>query len=342
MSIPWAVITFMDSYKGILPWRLGLGLTVFFCTENFHGVLQRHKNDASREPLGFSFSSELALGDSDSTQPFSPSSVPDFISSAVSLVLSVPSNCSLLALGDSDSTQPFCLDFFLVNSASPLVDGAPISSNSVASDSRFPFSLQTLLRHWLMVLQFHRIQWLWFLFLRMMWLKNHKVWSLLWISSFRKDFLGLEILSDSIIAPSAVSLGFWFSFVCCAVASIQDGKAIETSLSLSFRCTRFCWSLLFVRHLRREEMLSTKSIVFALLDRNKQRCKSDILYRGSCVSVSVTDPTGASFVILFHSAWFCVGSADFTSLDFATEPRICLRSSPCLILIFVSVWRWFE
>jgi hypothetical protein len=28
--------------------------------------------------LGFSFSSELALGDSDSTQPFSPSSVPEF------------------------------------------------------------------------------------------------------------------------------------------------------------------------------------------------------------------------------------------------------------------------
>jgi hypothetical protein len=60
----------------------------------------------------------LALGDTDSTQPFSPPSVPDFTSSAVSLVFSVPSSYSL--------------DSFLVNSASPLVYSAPISSHSVA------------------------------------------------------------------------------------------------------------------------------------------------------------------------------------------------------------------
>lgn len=71
-------------------------------------------------PTAFnSFSSELPLGDTDSTQLSSPSSVPDFTSSAVSLVLSVPSSG--------------ILDFFLINYASPLVDGAPISSNSVAS-----------------------------------------------------------------------------------------------------------------------------------------------------------------------------------------------------------------
>ncbi len=60
----------------------------------------------------------LALGDTDSTQPCSSPSVPDFTSSAVSLVLSVPSSCRL--------------DSFWVNSASPLVDSAPISSHSVA------------------------------------------------------------------------------------------------------------------------------------------------------------------------------------------------------------------
>ncbi len=71
-----------------------------------------------RLPYFVSFSSELPLGDPDSTQPSSSSSVPGFTSYVVPLVLSVPSSGSL--------------DFFLVNSASPLVDGAPISSNPVA------------------------------------------------------------------------------------------------------------------------------------------------------------------------------------------------------------------
>ncbi len=97
-------------------------LVAFF---SFSSELPLGDTDSTSVPAAFvSFSSELQLGNTDSTQPSSPSSVPDFTSSAVSLVLSVPSSGSL--------------DFFLVNSASPLVDGSPISSNSVASSSRFP------------------------------------------------------------------------------------------------------------------------------------------------------------------------------------------------------------
>ena len=49
-------------------------------------------------------------------------------------------------------------------------------------------------------------------------------------------------------------------------------------------------------------MLFTKLIVFAILDLNKQRWKSDIMCRGSCGSVSVTDPTGASFGLSISGA----------------------------------------
>ena len=92
-----------------------------FC---FSSELPLGDTDSTSVPAAFvSFSSELPLGDTDSTQPSSPSSVPDFASSVVSLVLSVPSSGSL--------------DFFLVNSAPPLVDSSPISSNSVAFGSRF-------------------------------------------------------------------------------------------------------------------------------------------------------------------------------------------------------------